>query len=356
MPAGTRRDARSAVRAAATAVLVVTALAVVPPPATAAGAASELSSLRAEAKAASASLTAGTRRLEAERAALAGTRRRAAAARRAAEQAEREVAGTRARLAVVVAAAYRQPAPDDVVLAFGSSGAGLRDALTARADLDHVRGKEQDLLRTATASRVRARSLVRGAAQLEQEATRRERAVARRVAALQAQASRAQQRLQRAADRLAKAQAARLAAQQRAARARRAAGAACAGGGTGGAPNGFLPAVALCPVGGGQRLRADAAAAFLRMDAERDLCITDSYRSYPEQVSVYRRKPGLAAVPGTSNHGLGIALDLGCGAERFGSDTYRWLKANAPRFGWVHPSWAEPGGSMPEPWHWEYVG
>ncbi|TAL13012.1 MAG: peptidase M15, partial [Frankiales bacterium] len=42
--------------------------------------------------------------------------------------------------------------------------------------------------------------------------------------------------------------------------------------------------------------------------------------------------------------------------ERFGSSTYRWLKANAPRFGWVHPAWAEPGGSLPEPWHWEFVG
>jgi hypothetical protein len=30
--------------------------------------------------------------------------------------------------------------------------------------------------------------------------------------------------------------------------------------------------------------------------------------------------PSLAAVPGTSRHGLGIALDLGCGVERFGSE------------------------------------
>ena len=92
------------------------------------------------------------------------------------------------------------------------------------------------------------------------------------------------------------------------------------------------------------------------MAAERPLCVTDSYRSYAGQVSVYRRKPALAAVPGTSKHGLGIAVDLGCGAERFGSDTYRWLKANAGRFGWYHPSWAEPGGATPEPWHWEFGG
>ncbi len=313
----------------------------------------QLASLRSQARAATASLVAGTRRLEAERAGLDRTRRRATTARRAAGAAEAAVAGSRARLAVVVSAAYRQPAPDDVVLAFGSGAAALQDALVARADLDHLRGSEQDLLRSATADGVRARNLVRGADQLEQQAAQRERTVQRSVATLQAQATRAQARLQRAADRLA----ARRTALLRADRARRASdGATCAGGGTGGAPNGFLPPSALCPVGDGHRLRADAAAAFLRMDAARHLCITDSYRDYGAQVSVYRRKPGLAAVPGTSNHGLGIALDLGCGAERFGSDTYLWLKANAPRFGWVHPSWAEPGGGKPEPWHWEFVG
>ena len=35
---------------------------------------------------------------------------------------------------------------------------------------------------------------------------------------------------------------------------------------------------------------------------------------------------------------------------------YQWLKANGPLYGWTHPSWAEPGGSRPEPWHWEYTG
>ena len=30
-----------------------------------------------------------------------------------------------------------------------------------------------------------------------------------------------------------------------------------------------------------------------------------------------------------------------------GTGAFRWLKANAPRFGWVHPAWAEPGGALP---------
>ncbi len=71
--------------------------------------------------------------------------------------------------------------------------------------------------------------------------------------------------------------------------------------------NGFLPDRALCPlsVGGGHRLHADAAAAFDRMAAARELCVTDSYRDYAAPVDVYERKPDLAAVPGTSNHGWG---------------------------------------------------
>ena len=46
-----------------------------------------------------------------------------------------------------------------------------------------------------------------------------------------------------------------------------------------------------------------------------NICVTDSYRSYTEQVRVFRQRPSLAAVPGTSNHGWGLALDLGCGVQ-----------------------------------------
>jgi LAS superfamily LD-carboxypeptidase LdcB len=86
------------------------------------------------------------------------------------------------------------------------------------------------------------------------------------------------------------------------------------------------------------------------------LCVTDSYRSYAEQVDVYQRKPGLAAVPGTSNHGWGQAVDFCGGIQTAGSAAYRWMEANAGRFGWVHPEWARPAGSKPEAWHWEFQG
>ncbi|WP_162616453.1 M15 family metallopeptidase [Xylanimonas allomyrinae] len=50
-----------------------------------------------------------------------------------------------------------------------------------------------------------------------------------------------------------------------------------------------------------------------------------------------------------------MAVDLGGNVAGFGSDGYRWLAANAGAFGWENPDWARPGGSKPEPWHWEYT-
>jgi hypothetical protein len=127
-------------------------------------------------------------------------------------------------------------------------------------------------------------------------------------------------------------------------------------------PNGEIPESALCSLPQpGHMLRPDAAIAFIKLNRayEKDhgewICVTDSYRSLETQRILYEEKgPDLAAKPGTSRHGLGIAVDLCGGIESFGTDTYEWMKANAPRFGWYHPAWAEPNGSMPEPWHWEY--
>ena len=128
--------------------------------------------------------------------------------------------------------------------------------------------------------------------------------------------------------------------------------------------NGFLSEATLCPlaVGGGHRLRTDAARAFDRLSAAyaasrgTELCVTDSYRSYAAQVDVFKRKPTLAATPGRSQHGWGLATDLCGGIQVFGSPAHEWMRAHAGQFGWVHPRWAQRGGSKPEPWHWEYVG
>jgi zinc D-Ala-D-Ala carboxypeptidase len=128
--------------------------------------------------------------------------------------------------------------------------------------------------------------------------------------------------------------------------------------------NGQIPRSDLCPIWGapGQLLRADAAAAFDTMSKAyaqqfgQPICVTDSYRSYSQQVALYATKPNLAAVPGTSNHGLGVAVDLCGGIESFGTVQHQWLFIHAPLYGWFHPLWAEPTGSRPEPWHWEFGG
>jgi cell wall-associated NlpC family hydrolase len=131
----------------------------------------------------------------------------------------------------------------------------------------------------------------------------------------------------------------------------------------GGYPNGLIPPSAMCSLAvGGHQLRCDAAAAYRAMSAAfaadmgSPICITDSYRTYASQVDLYGRKPALAAVPGTSNHGWGLAVDLCGGIEKFGTPQYQWMVANAGRFGYLHPTWADPGNGREEPWHWEYAG
>ncbi|MFI7618249.1 D-alanyl-D-alanine carboxypeptidase family protein [Nonomuraea terrae] len=124
-------------------------------------------------------------------------------------------------------------------------------------------------------------------------------------------------------------------------------------------PNGLIPKSMLCPLQQkGFSLRADATIAFVSLNEAfkrqfgKPMCVTDAYRSLAEQQSVYYRRPGFAAVPGRSNHGLGLAVDLCGGVERSGSPEFVWMEKNSKRYGWFHPAWAY---SNPfEPWHWEY--
>ncbi|WP_116245080.1 D-alanyl-D-alanine carboxypeptidase family protein [Nocardiopsis sp. FIRDI 009] len=135
----------------------------------------------------------------------------------------------------------------------------------------------------------------------------------------------------------------------------------CAGGDGGGHANGRLPASALCPLPQpGEHLRPDAAAAFVGLDAAyqerfgRPMCVADSYRPYHEQVLLFHQMlPGMAARPGTSQHGLGLAVDLCGGVHELGSPEHTWMLSHAPAHGWVNPDWARGGF---EPWHWEFTG
>jgi hypothetical protein len=140
--------------------------------------------------------------------------------------------------------------------------------------------------------------------------------------------------------------------------------ATCKGRDTRGYPNGTIPEEALCPLWGtrGHVLRADATAAFNDMSRAyaqefgAPLCVTDSYRTYDEQVALAATKPDLAARPGTSNHGWGVATDLCDGIQNYDTPTHQWMVDNSMLFGWFLPSWAQRDGSRPEPWHWEYAG
>jgi hypothetical protein len=129
-------------------------------------------------------------------------------------------------------------------------------------------------------------------------------------------------------------------------------------------PNGLYPTSALCPLwqAPGEMLSPRAAAAFNAMtrayarQTGSPICVTDSYRSLSQQYVTKAKRGRFAARPGTSRHGLGMALDLCGGVNNFGSPANLWMKQNAPLYGWFHPSWAGPGGATPEPWHWEFAG
>lgn len=131
--------------------------------------------------------------------------------------------------------------------------------------------------------------------------------------------------------------------------------------------DGTLDPALLCPVpfAEGARLRCDAVDALVALDAEfraehgSSLPVGDTYRTYAAQVAVRQAKGSLAAAPGRSHHGWGVAVDFRGfgGVGRFDSPLYRWMAEHGPQHGWVHPEAMGPGGSGPqEPWHWEFVG
>jgi LAS superfamily LD-carboxypeptidase LdcB len=128
----------------------------------------------------------------------------------------------------------------------------------------------------------------------------------------------------------------------------------------GGYENGKIPAKALKPIGqGSHRLETTAADAWIAMREAAakdgiDLSVSDSYRSYDQQVAVRKNKGHLVATarPGTSVHGWGRAVDVKVSDPK----ALRWLQANAGRFGWMNPAWAQAKGKNHEPWHWEFAG
>jgi Putative peptidoglycan binding domain/D-alanyl-D-alanine carboxypeptidase len=117
------------------------------------------------------------------------------------------------------------------------------------------------------------------------------------------------------------------------------------------AANGKLSKSELAPIPEGELAIAAAAAwnapggpadAGLRPSGPRS-----SYRTFAEQEELwatYKAGGNLAAEPGKSNHGLGIAIDV--------PDTWMqsWIKEHGAEFGWKKTE------AMSEPWHFNFVG
>lgn len=125
--------------------------------------------------------------------------------------------------------------------------------------------------------------------------------------------------------------------------------------------NGELRPSQLSPIPGG-RLSHGAAVAWLDMRAYilaqggpaiggDNLGPDSTYRSYGRQIYwrnywCKKGKCGNAALPGTSNHGWGNAVD------EPNADAQNWIRKVGHLFGWSHAE----GGGIGEPWHFTYIG
>ncbi|GAA1551393.1 hypothetical protein GCM10009678_37860 [Actinomadura kijaniata] len=261
--------------------------------------------------------------------------------------AEAELNRMREPLARLANTTYQAPGAAGVMAIFG--GGESTDALRATADVTHIAAAQESLVKRADDLQRRRQGLVSTAQELQSRNAVDQTRVQEQIDALKAKSEGLTKQLTQMLDKMEASREKRLEM-------------ACDKDLVGNAkrfPNGLIPAKYLCPLPQkGHQLRADAALGFYKLNAAykrrfgRDICVTDSYRSLADQHRVYAQRPGFAAVPGTSNHGKGQAVDLCGGVQNAGSMQFRWMEGNAKKYGWLHPAWAY---SNPfEPWHWEF--
>ncbi len=104
-------------------------------------------------------------------------------------------------------------------------------------------------------------------------------------------------------------------------------------------------------------LKKEAAEAYLAMVAAAKesgvtWVINDSYRDFRRQQTQYNEAPSISARPGKSNHGCGLAVDLG--TQIYNRPPYQWLMKNASKFGFKRIYLRGRSESV-EAWHWEYT-
>jgi LAS superfamily LD-carboxypeptidase LdcB len=83
-----------------------------------------------------------------------------------------------------------------------------------------------------------------------------------------------------------------------------------------------------------------------------------AYRDLATQKAMYKALgPSVAAYPGTSKHGTGLAIDVPEWPCQYGWGTTQrnWLVAHAPTYGWYSP-WGLTQSTDAEYWHFEYRG
>jgi len=101
------------------------------------------------------------------------------------------------------------------------------------------------------------------------------------------------------------------------------------------------------------------------LKARISITISSGFRTYQRQVYFYNcyihqncNGGALAAYPGTSNHGRGLAVDVNtnCGSQGANSPpaactrdspVYKWMRSNAHTYGFIRTVYVEP-------WHWEH--
>ncbi|RAY15040.1 peptidase M15 [Actinomadura craniellae] len=310
-------------------------------------AADPIETLRRQATKARTDLEKATKQWESRRTELARSQVKLREALRELAKAEAEWNRIREPLARLANATYQQPGALGSMAIFGPGS--TESTLRAAADVTHLANAQEALIKQATVLQDRRQRLATTVQELQSRNAVEQTRLLQQINALKQRSAQLTKDLTELLDRMRISRDRRLALacdRDLVADARR-------------FPNGLIPDKYLCDLPQrGHTLRADAALGFYKLNSAykqrfgRDMCVTDAYRSLGEQQSVYYRRPGFAAVPGRSNHGLGTALDLCGGVQIQGSAQFNWLEANSRRYGWFHPRWAY--SSPFEPWHWEF--
>lgn len=128
--------------------------------------------------------------------------------------------------------------------------------------------------------------------------------------------------------------------------------------------NGYLDDEVLCPISFSPDYKmycpAEKMLSLMNEDYKEefgtDLKIVSAYRSFEHQASLYARDQVFVAVPGTSQHSNGLAIDFGSATGGFidwDEPTTLWVMENGYKYGYSMGVW-QSKENLPEPWHVEF--